>query len=183
MKKFIPQLLLSLLGSCLIYIATLINIPVPATEIHLSAQTLVIIVLVALLPKYLGVFAVLGYLIAGLGGIPVFSNSGHGIQHLLGPTGGYLCGFFLASIFISYSYQKTYSNKFYYHLVISISAHAIILFLGWLWLSKNIGFSKAFFSGVKPFITAGLIKSLLAALIIYGFTKKITRLKKNPQQA
>ena len=182
MKKFSLNIFLSLLGFCLIYIATHINLPLPGTEILLSAQTLVLLIVAALLPKYFGILAVGWYLLAGLLGAPVFSNNGHGLEHLIGPTGGYLFGFLLAAIFITLNFKKIYSKKFPYILAIMLLAHAIILLLGWLWLSKSIGLNIAFIKGVQPFIVAGIIKSILAALFVYWVTDTILKLKKNPQQ-
>ena len=42
----------------------------------------------------------LAYLAEGLAGLPVFAGGSGGLQHLLGPTGGYLLGF-IAAAFIA----------------------------------------------------------------------------------
>ena len=37
------------------------------------------------------------YLLIGFAGAPVFAQSGHGLERIIGPTGGYLVGMLLAS--------------------------------------------------------------------------------------
>jgi len=45
------------------------------------------------------VFAQTGYLFLGLTGFQVFTGFGSGALYILGPTGGYIVGFVLASFF------------------------------------------------------------------------------------
>ena len=156
---------LAFIGAGLIYLSAEINLSIPGTPVPQSAQTLVVLVSSALLPSYFGILSVALYLIAGSVGLPVFSDSGHGFEHLLGPTGGYLIGFLLAAIFIlkRRAALTTFTNL----LVVMLLAHLIILFFGWLWLSKSIGMNLAYVKGVQPFITGGILKSVLASFLVY----------------
>ena len=46
----------------------------------------------------LGGATLLGYLVTGFAGVPVFAG-GAGMAYMMGPTGGYLAGFFAAELF------------------------------------------------------------------------------------
>ncbi|MEM0995880.1 MAG: biotin transporter BioY [Bacteroidota bacterium] len=48
----------------------------------------------------LGGLSTLLYLTVGILGVPVFADGGAGLTHLAGPTGGYLIGYFAASVVV-----------------------------------------------------------------------------------
>ena len=181
MKKILCNSLLSIIGAGLIYLSAEMNLSIPGTPVPQSAQTLVVLVSSALLPSYYGIFSVALYLIAGLIGFPVFSNYGHGLEHLLGPTGGYLIGFLLAAIFIFILKRRIALSTFTNLLVVMLFAHLIILFFGWLWLSKSIGMNLAFVKGVQPFIIGGIVKSIVASFLVYLIFNNKYFPKKSPK--
>ena len=92
------------------------------------------------------------YLLEGILGLPVFSNSperGVGLVYFTGPTMGYLIGFFSACFLASF--VKLSDNYFliFTKLIISVST---IYILGILWLGTLIGWDKPIIElGVKPF--------------------------------
>ena len=178
MKITLYKFLLSILGAGLIYLSAELNFSIPGTPVPQSAQTLVILCVSALFPSYFGILSIALYLIAGLVGLPVFSNSGHGFEHILGPTGGYLIGFLVAGIFIYILKRRKSLTSFPALLIVMLLAHLIILTLGWLWLSKSIGLSMAFSKGVQPFIFGGIVKSFFASVLIYLTFATRLKLKK-----
>ena len=115
------------------------------------------------------------YLLEGIAGLPVFSNSperGLGIAYFTGPTMGYLIGFFSAC-FIA-SFIKTSDNylRIYFKLILSTST---IYVLGVLWLGNLIGWDKPVIQlGVTPFLLAEFFKITLLVIL----TKKILKLRK-----
>ena len=155
-----------LIGSLCIFLSAKLNINLPGTDVPQSAQTLAILLLAALLPGFAGVTAVLIYLLLGILGIPVFSNGGSGLSHAFGPTGGYLIGFVLSALLITVLKSNASVWKPLNITLAMLSAHLIILFSGWLWLSTLIGISDAYFRGVEPFLIGGVVKSILAAVIV-----------------
>ena len=177
-EKF-SAFLLVLIGAAIIFLSAKLSITLPGTSVPQSAQTLAILLIATLLPSYNGFYAVLLYLLAGTLGLPVFSDGGHGLTHLLGATGGYLLGFVIAALLLARLKSSEKAKKFLPLLSLMILAHLIILFLGWLWLSNSTGFSTAFDKGVAPFIVGGIVKSLLAAGIILLFQKYLQPLHKN----
>ncbi|MDD4664223.1 MAG: biotin transporter BioY [Caldisericia bacterium] len=81
----------------LLVCAAYVRIPLPFTPVPLTLQTLVVYFAIGKLRER-AVFVQLAYLALGILGLPVFTNSSMGIGYLLGPTGGYLAGFLLASV-------------------------------------------------------------------------------------
>ena len=84
------------------------------------------------------------YLIEGILGIPVFSNSperGVGIAYFTGPTMGYLIGFLSAGFLASLIHKDDNYMIIFIKLTISVST---IYILGVLWLGTLIGWDKKF---------------------------------------
>ena len=115
------------------------------------------------------------YLLEGLIGLPVFSNSperGIGLAYFTGPTMGYLIGFlsacFLASLIrLDDNYFVIFSK-----LILSVST---IYILGVLWLGTLIGWDKPIFKlGVMPFLLAETFKIILLTIL----SKKIFKFRK-----
>jgi biotin transport system substrate-specific component len=115
------------------------------------------------------------YLIEGIAGLPVFSNSperGVGLVYFTGPTMGYLIGFFSACFLASLI--KTDDNYFiiFIKLILSVST---IYILGVLWLGTLIGWDKPIIQlGVVPFLLAEVFKIALLTIL----AKKIFKLRK-----
>lgn len=78
----------------LIAAGAFIKIPIPVVPFTL--QFLFTMLAGLLLGGKMGAFSVLGYIILGLAGLPVFAEGG-GIYYILKPSFGYLIGFCLAS--------------------------------------------------------------------------------------
>ncbi|MEM4608705.1 MAG: biotin transporter BioY [Candidatus Methanomethylicaceae archaeon] len=129
-------------------------ITIPTFYVPFTLQTLFVYLSVLILRKY--AFLSQGiYILLGLIGLPVFAMGKPGYLALIGPTGGYIIGFFFGSF-----------AGFLKRDVISVFVcMTTIFFLGWLWLSYWIGFYQAFFIGVIPFIPWDILKAVLALLI------------------
>ncbi|MDR1183299.1 MAG: biotin transporter BioY [Coriobacteriales bacterium] len=74
-------------------------IQVPLGPIPFTLQTLMFILILLVLTPAEALVAVGGYLVLGAVGLPVFSGFRGGFGVLLGPTGGFLMGFFAAALF------------------------------------------------------------------------------------
>jgi len=139
-------------------------------------QTFVVLFLGISFGYKIGSATVILYLMEGIIGLPVFSNSpekGVGLIYFTGPTMGYLVGFILAVFLIGnlklhdWTKKGPESVKFFFinliKLVISVST---IYILGLIWLSNLVGFEKALIFGLKPFWAAELFKIILLAFLI-----------------
>ena len=172
-NKVIKIFLISLMGSILLTISA--KIKIPFYPVPMTMQTFVVLFLGISFGYKVGVTTIFLYLLEGIAGLPVFSNSpekGIGIAYFVGPTMGYLIGFIFASFLAGYfKYNSNYLINF---LKILVSTSIIYIF-GVIWLGTLIGWDKPILQlGVFPFLLAEFFKMLLLTLLI----KKVIRLRK-----
>jgi len=91
---------LSLGFTVVIWLSTIISIPIG--PVPLTMQTAVIMLCALLLPMGYAVLSVALYIVLGVIGFPVFSGGNSGIDTLFGPTGGFIIGFPIMTIIVSY---------------------------------------------------------------------------------
>lgn len=117
-------------------IAVSAQIVIPLGVVPLTMQSLAIQIAVLLLPKPYGLLCIMAYLGLGALGFPVFSQGRGGLSHFLGPTGGYLAGFFLASIPLQMlQSQLTQGSWIFCRLTAALSMHTLLLLAcGHLWM-------------------------------------------------
>ena len=169
-NKIIKIFLISVLGSILLTISA--KIKIPFYPVPMTMQTFVVLFLGISFGYKIGVVTIFLYLLEGIMGLPVFSNSpekGIGITYFVGPTMGYLIGFIFAC-FVA-GYFKYNSNYFINFFKILFSTSIIYLF-GVLWLGTLIGWDKPILQlGVFPFLLAELFKILLLTLLVNKIIK------------
>jgi len=172
-QKIIKYIVAIFLGSILLTISA--KIKIPFYPVPMTMQTFVVLLIGLSFGYKIGMATVGLYLIEGILGLPVFSNSpekGIGIAYFTGPTMGYLIGFLLAVFLSGYFNFKTNIIIIFLKLVASVS---FIYILGMLWLGTLIGWDKPIFDlGAKPFLLAELFKILILTIL----TKKIIYLRK-----
>ncbi len=76
------------------------QIEIPHQPVPFTLQTLVVLLAGGLLGPRNGFLSMSAYLLAGLAGLPVFSQFGFGLAKILGPTGGYLLAFPVAAFVV-----------------------------------------------------------------------------------
>ena len=167
-QKIIKKISVIVIGTIILTLSA--KIKIPFYPVPMTMQTFVVLFLGISLGYKIALATVSLYLIEGILGFPVFSNSpekGVGLVYFTGPTMGYLIGFLFAA-FLSGSFDfKKNIFLIFLKLILSVS---IIYLLGILWLGIVIGWDKPIFElGVKPFLLAELFKIIILALI----TKKI----------
>ena len=171
--KILKNIIIVVIGSLLLTISA--KIKIPFYPVPMTMQTFVGLMLGISVGPKLGVSAVVLYLIEGIAGIPVFSNSpekGVGLIYFTGPTMGYLIGFIFACFLCGQFKMSTNLILIFIKLIVSVS---VIYLLGILWLGSLIGWDKPIFSlGVKPFILADIFKILILTLI----TKFLVKFRK-----
>lgn len=154
-----------------IAIAARFPIALPGTDIPQTAQTLVVLLAGGFLGLTGGTMAVGMYLVAGAVGLPVFADGAGGVGVLLGPSGGYLIGFWFAAALTGYLADRKLLHNLLIALVAMLAAHALILAVGSILLAARVGFVAAWFNGVAPFLVGGLIKSVIAAVCVAVATR------------
>ena len=168
----IKSLLAIIIGSIILTISA--KIKIPFYPVPMTMQTFVVLFLGISFGYKIGLSTVGLYLLEGIVGFPVFSNSperGVGIIYFTGPTMGYLIGFLSASYLASYVCSK--DNIVITFIKLSAAVSTIYL-LGVIWLGTLIGWEKPIISlGVTPFLLAEIFKVLLLTLMV----KKIIKLR------
>ena len=171
--KIIKSLVVVVLGSIALTISA--KIKIPFYPVPMTMQTFVVLFLGISLGYKIGIATVGLYLIEGIAGLPVFSNSpekGVGLIYFTGPTMGYLIGFLTACYLAS---KIKISDNFIVILFKLIIATSTIYILGLIWLGTLIGWDKPIFAlGAKPFLLAEIFKIMILAIL----TKQIIKIKK-----
>jgi len=172
-SKVLKTILIIFFGSIALAISA--KIKIPFYPVPMTMQTFVVLFLGLSFGYKIGLATVGLYLLEGIFGLPVFSNSpekGVGWIYFTGPTMGYLIGFLFATFLAGYFNFKTNILFIFIKLIISVS---VIYILGVLWLGNLIGWDKPVIQyGVTPFLLAELFK--ISLLTIIG--KKLIKLKK-----
>ena len=172
-SKIIKSLIVIFLGSLILAISA--KIKIPFYPVPMTMQTFVVLFLGISLGYKVAVATVGLYLLEGILGLPVFSNSperGIGLAYFTGPTMGYLIGFLFACFFASFIKKNDNYLIIFLKLILSVSA---IYILGILWLGALIGWDKPIFElGVMPFLIAEIFKITLLTVV----AKKILILRK-----
>ena len=172
-SKIIKLLIIIFLGSLILAISA--KIKIPFYPIPMTMQTFIVL-FIGVSFGYKIALATIGlYLIEGIIGLPVFSNSperGMGLAYFTGPTMGYLIGF-LSACYLA-SFVKIDDNYYLIFLKLIFSVSTVYIF-GVLWLGTLIGWDKPIFEmGVMPFLLAEIFKVSLLTIL----TKKIFKFRK-----
>jgi len=172
-SQIVKSVLIIFLGSIALAISA--KIKIPFYPVPMTMQTFVVLLLGMSFGYKIGLATISLYLIEGIIGLPVFSNSperGVGLVYFTGPTMGYLIGF-LSACFLS-SFIKIDDNYFLIFVKLILSVSTIYIF-GFLWLGIVIGWDKPIIQlGVTPFLLAELFKIMLLTIL----AKKIFKFKK-----
>ena len=172
-NKIIKIIICALIGSILLTISA--KIKIPFYPVPMTMQTFIVLFLGISFGYKVGVLSVVFYLIEGIMGLPVFSNSpekGIGLAYFVGPTMGYLIGFIFACLIAGiFTYDKNHILNFLKIII----ATSVIYILGILWLGNLIGWDKPILEfGVYPFLYAELFKILLLTALV----NKIIKIRK-----
>ena len=172
-SSIVKTFLIIILGSLALTISA--KIKIPFYPVPMTMQTFVVMLLGLAFGYKIGLATVSLYLLEGIAGLPVFSNSpekGVGLVYFTGPTMGYLIGFLSATLIAGTISSNDNLLKIIFKLLLSVST---IYILGVLWLGTLIGWDKPILEfGVYPFLLAEIFK--LALLVI--ISKKIINLRK-----
>ena len=172
-QKVFKTFILIFLGTMALTISA--KLKIPFYPVPMTMQTFVVLFLGLAFGYKIGLATVSVYLLEGIIGMPVFSNSpekGVGLVYFTGPTMGYLIGFLFAVFFAGYLNLKNNIFIIFSKLIFSVST---IYLFGVLWLGTLIGWDKPILElGVTPFLLAELFKICLLTIL----AKKITKFRK-----
>ncbi|SDX45939.1 biotin transport system substrate-specific component [Ruegeria halocynthiae] len=151
------------------------KVQVPFWPVPMTLQVAAIMAIAAVFGMRLGSATVIGYMVAGAVGLPVFAGTpekGIGLAYMLGGTGGYLLGFVVASIIVGWAADNLRKLLL---IPAMLSGLAVVYALGLGWLAQFVPADKVLAYGFSPFIVGDLVKIALAAVVVIGLPEGLTQ--------
>ena len=168
---FITKVLTVIVCSLILVLSAKIKVdlyPVPMT-----LQPLAILMIAMLCGRNISVATVSLYLFQGMIGLPVFAYGG-GLPYLMGPTGGFLFGFLIASLIVGELADRGW-GKFLFKSVFAMMLGMLTIYtFGIIQLGIINGFQFSIIKSMQPFIIGDFYKLVLASILlpqIWKFTK------------
>lgn len=182
MDKSIRATVTVALFAALMVVGAYIAVPVGPVPIVLA--TLFVLLSGMLAGPGIGAAAVGVYLVLGLIGLPVFANGGGGLQVFLGPTGGYLLGYLLASVVAGILVKAGRATL--PAIILAALVGSVLIYLPgvpwlhrWFFLNKDPGswtWKATFLAGVTPFLIGDAIKAVVAVALTRLFRDRFDSL-------
>ena len=155
-------------------LAANVSMRLPNTPVPITGQTVVVVAGAILLGPAKGTASVIVYLLAGALGAPVFAG-GASTSALHGPTSGYLLAFVPAAWLVGRTAYRPWTRSMVGTIMLALIAHAGILLVGSFTLAMFAGASSAWTSGIAPFITGSVVKSVLVGMVSCSIRSRSTR--------
>lgn len=160
-RTIAPYITKCFLGSMFIAIAAQIAIPFWPVPMTMQAYAILTIGLIASPSVAAGTVSL--YILEGIMGIPVFSGFLGSSFVLFGSTGGYIFGFLVAAVAMSFL-KEWHQNKATKKFVVGIVGQVLICIFGISWLASFMGFDSAIKLGLYPFLVKIPFSILLAVV-------------------
>lgn len=131
---------------------------VPFWPVPMTLHTLAVMGFAVALGPRMACAIFIAYLATGAAGLPVFSGSperGIGLAYMIGPTGGYLAGFLVASWLTGWLAQN---GTLLRRLFAMLAGLVVVYACGMAWLVAFLPAAKLFSVGVAPFLLGDLVK-------------------------
>ncbi len=164
------------LFAILMSVCGFLSIPLPG-GVPIVTQNMIPILAGALLGGIQGIGATGLFLVAGSLGLPVFSSGRGGITHLSGPTGGFLMGYFIASLITGMFIGKpeTETKTLNFKIIIGCTVGFIFIYIPGIMQFMQVtesDFTHALTVCVTPFLLWDAIK-LVVTIILAIFLRPI----------
>lgn len=177
----LTQALFVVAGVGFISLLAQISLPVPGSPVPVTGQTLAVLLIGTTYGARLGFLTFATYLLAGIAGAPIFAPSAtsanHGIDRLVGATGGYLVGMLVASLLLGYLADRKADQKFRTSFPALLLGDLVIFTFGLAWLhaSLDMTWAATFKAGFTPFILGEALKIAITATSLPLVWRKISR--------
>lgn len=153
--------------------ALLAQANVPLWPVPITGQTLAVLLVGATLGLRRGAVSLALYAVLGLVGLPVYAPQDDG-SHLTGfaalaaPSFGYVIGFIFAAGLVGWLSERTWDRKFLKALATFVGGSVVVFAFGLPWLAVVTGATllQTYQWGLEPFIIGGIIKAVIAAVLL-----------------
>jgi biotin transport system substrate-specific component len=161
-------------GTLLVALSTLVIIPLPFTPVPLTLQTFSVLLVGAVLGSKRGVASMALYALAGVAGVPWFSQQQSGWSFA---SFGYILGFILAAYLVGVLAERGNDRHVLKTVGLMVLGNLAIYAVGvpGLMLFTGMSLGKAIALGVVPFLIGDAIKIALAAGLLPGAWKLVSR--------
>lgn len=148
-------------------LAAQVAIPLPFTPVPISLQTFTVLLAGAALGPVRGGLGMVLYLVAGVAGVPWFSEQRSGFEF---PSFGYIVGFVLAAALVGALARRGADRSIAGTIALMIAGNLVIYAIGVPWLMAALGVDLAtgLELGAIPFLAGDALKILLAAGLLPG---------------
>jgi biotin transport system substrate-specific component len=161
-------------GTALMTLAA--KVQIPFWPVPMTLHTMAVMAFAVAFGPRLAVSVFLAYLAAGALGLPVFSGSperGIGLAYMVGPTGGYLLGYLIASWLVGVlAAGKSMPGRAGAMLAGMVPIYGI----GIAWLAVYVPAGQLLAVGVLPFLLGDLVKIGVVAVGSLMLPASIARL-------
>jgi biotin transport system substrate-specific component len=149
----------------LLALASRAEIPMaPVPIVPITLQTLAVTMVGALLGWRHGAIAVALWLACGAAGLPVLAGGSAGLAKFAGPTAGYLFAFPVAAVAVGWLMARGWDRSWLLAIAAMLVGNALCLGGGAAWLAWHSNATRAWASGVAPFLIGAALKAIAGGL-------------------
>ena len=169
---WLTDLALVLGGAAVVSLLAQVEIPLPIVPI--TGQTLAVLVVGAALGARRGAAALTTYMVAGLAGLPVFAGGAGSLAAVMTPSFGFILGFVPAAFLAGWFAERAWDRRPWLALIGFVAASVVPFLVGVPYMAYilNVVMGAGYdlegglAVGVVPFIAGGLVKAVIAAVLI-----------------
>lgn len=169
------MVLIIVAGAVLMTIAA--KVQIPFWPVPMTLHTMAVMAFAVVLGPRIAVSIFLAYLAAGAVGLPVFSGSperGIGFSYMVGPTGGYLLGYVVASWLVGVMAAGKGTPG---RLVAMLAGMVPVYAIGMAWLAFYVPGGQLLAVGALPFLLGDIAKIAVVAVVCAALPATVARLQ------
>ena len=178
-RKLTTDFALVFLGITLTAVAA--QLQIPASPVPFTFQTLTVLLIGATYGKARASITMLGYVLLGALGLPIFAGGAAGVEKLFGATGGFLVGFIVAAYLTGYLAELNWSSKSLKMFASFVLGSAVIYLIG-IPVLALVAFGSDLTAAtlfMLPYMIWDAVKAVLAAAIVPGAFVLVNKIKKS----